>query len=147
MAAMYGLLWVVGWAIRPSTYSLATLAPHAGEIELITSRRSGEALPETFNDHMAEALSLLQTATRSTLGLFPRYDKDSVLTTLGHLQQAQTLAHNPDQQAEATFYLAKAHLMLEQASEARQALGRVAQVGTSSYTKPAQALLQKLEQP
>lgn len=145
VVALYGVLWGVSRGITPETYALATLDPHASDLAVLTApMRDATTSPDADPTvALSEGLQALEAAPTSTLGLFPSYDAQRVAEALEHLTRAYEASTDPVLQATAAFFIAKAHLMQGDASQAQTHLQDVAQRNTV-YTDEAQALLAQL---
>ena len=162
MLVLYGALWMLGRAMQPETVPLAQL----GEYREFESQFASQAIEAkdarggaSFWAQAAEGASHLSNARRTTLGLFPHYDRTTVEQGVEHLQAAfaaselpPTSEASPDMQAERqpqrarmALLIAKGHLMLEDPDAARTWLGRVQQLGGSALTEEATTLLERID--
>lgn len=140
-AVLYGTLWLGGRLLLPQTYALASVDDYK-EVLRVEVRGASSAATREFS---AGAASLL-AAPRHWLGLFAHYDPARVDTAMAHFHRAFGAANGPFQRAEIAFFLAKAHLMKDDAGHAKPWLEQTLAQNVAEYRDEAKALLEKLEE-
>ena len=145
LLVLYGGLLLAGRSTRPPTYALAALSDHHRQAlsEAIRSHINPEN-PEQPSDFVRGTEALL-AAPQSELMPFARYDKEQVERAITHLKRSFDAAEDPFLRAQIAFFLAKAHLMREDVTAAREALNQVLDQNTALYREEVQALLQRLD--
>lgn len=160
---LYGALWMMGRAMQPETASLVQFgefqdfkSQFASRASEVKSARDEEV---SFWAQAAEGTSYLRNARRTTLGLFPYYDQETVERGIEHLQAAFTAsevqpkhAAAPDmqkerqlQRARIALLIAKGYLMLEEIGPALEWLERTQQLGEGAPVKEATKLLEQID--
>lgn len=142
LIGLYGALWLTSRATRPSIYALASVSLYE---DVIQGPVRGAA-PDRQSAFRQGAEALF-AAHRSTLGFFPRYDREQVEQAIALLRQAYEEADDDFQRAERAFFLAKAHLMREDVSGARYWLEQVREQEVVDYQEAADDLLRRLDAP
>ena len=137
LLAVYGGLWGLGQSMIPDTYPLASLE---GFEHTLSQTRGNEAEAPPFD----LGLEALNTAHQNTLGLFPHYDAEHVAQGLTHLQEAYSAATDGFQRAETAFFLAKGHLMKDDAVGAHRWLTLCLDQNVADYRDEATALLEHI---
>ena len=140
LVLLYGVLWTVGRLSVPDTYTLAAVTDYKNALR--TSARSADV--EAASDFSTGAVALL-AAPRTTLGLFPHYDRAQTERARTHLRRAFNQTSDPFQRAEIAFFLAKAALMQDDRPAARTWLEQVRIQNVADYRDEAAALLQQLD--
>ena len=141
--------------------SLATLTPYQQERLSTIIRRSQTATPDHADEinklqaHLERGVDHFQKAPRKTLGLFQRYDQESVDAALEELyaayelsqQLAQTrnLPEEADDPASIAFLIARTHLMNNDASGAMNWFYIVLESEDDSLKTEAENLLWQLD--
>ena len=145
----YGVLFGVSETTQSPLMALSEMKVDSDVIRSYSLRTRGDntGLEEQSPDALyLEALPLLQSARHTTLGLFPRYDSES-------LTEAESLLQNVARRTEtgsflwgeSLFYLGKVHLAQEDVNAARDALHLVAQSDTRRSDE-AYTILVRLEE-
>jgi hypothetical protein len=136
---LYGVLWIGGYAVLPETYQWGSIAGHE-ELLGNEARNIGLDTESSF----ARAADNLLAAQQTTLGLFPHYDHVLVLGAVQYLDAAYRLTSDPFQRAEIAFFQAKAFLMLDDVSNAKEWLERVRAQRVPDYRADSELLLRAL---
>ncbi len=136
---LYVTLWLGGRALLPQTYHWASLAGYEALLDQ-QSRSTKTAAQSAFS----EAATELLTAHKSTLGLFPHYDRTQVNYAMQHLEEAYDASSDPFQRAEIAFFRAKTALMIDDVSSALTWLEQVELQQVADYRTETQRLLQQL---
>jgi len=157
LAVAYGALFAASRAAQSPTDRLAAVEISKSMLESYQIRTRGatpapapaESLAAdslTADKLYVRALRQLQTAQRSTLGLFPRYDQQA-LTEAKRLLTRVVERVEPGSflQLEALFYLGKVHLAHGEIEPARDAFKTVVQQ-SGRRSEQAYAILQELQQ-
>ena len=135
---LYGTLWLAGRLGLPETYTLASVDAYE-DILRVESR--GE---RTGVNEFTAGVSALLSSPRGWLGLFPHYNQTKVDEAIGHFHRAFQAAEDPFHKAEIAFFLAKAFLMKEDVSNAKDWLEQVLAQNVADYRDDATHLLKKL---
>lgn len=150
VGVLYGGLFAVSTATQSSLERLAVVDGSDDVIENYTStqtRSAGTDLTTSSVDSLyVEALSSLQAARSTTLGLFPRYDHASLTRSKQLLGRVLKGAEAGSFLAlESHFYLGKIALAQGNAERARRHFATVVD-GGGRKTKEAQRILRALEE-
>jgi tetratricopeptide (TPR) repeat protein len=138
---LYGMLWAVGRLALPATHTLASVSAYQDVLRETTRGNSTGA-----RSRFAQGGEALLAAHRSTFGVFPHYDDAYVQEALTHLHRAFERTHDPFQQAEITFFLAKAYLMQGDVATARFWLEQTLAQNVADYREDATTLLRHLNE-
>ena len=151
LAAFYGVLFTASKLSQSEVEALSFVAMSEMELEGYSVRtRSASPSPEeeapSTDVLYQRALSALQSAQTSTLGLFPRFDEQELSRAESLLQQVvEQEEENSFLQLEAYFFLGKAHLAQGKVDSARADFKRVV-IGEGRRTQDASAILERLQQ-
>lgn len=121
LVLLYGGLFAVDQAGRPQHVRLADLEAVENEFAGLRLRGADGAM-DPAADRYAAALETLQEARSSTLGLFPRYDREGLAETIRLLEQTADLGGpNSALGLEAWFLIGKILLYEDDIEPARDA--------------------------
>lgn len=157
LAVAYGALFAASRAAQSPTDRLAAVEISESMLESYQIRtRSATPAPAPAESLAADSLTAdklyvralrqLQTAQRSTLGLFPRYDQQALTEAKRLLTRViERVEPGSFLQLEALFYLGKVHLAHGEIAPARDAFKTVVQQ-SGRRSEQAYAILQELQQ-
>jgi hypothetical protein len=149
LTGVYGGLYGLSLTTQSTLNRLAALDISDQVVDNYANARMRSATPEAsspVDEEYVEALSLLEDARVSTLGLFPRYDPDRLAQAEQHLETVLERAA-PDSflALEAHFYLGKIALAQEDIDAARSHFKTVVQ-REGRQTQEAHEILKTLQQ-
>ncbi len=140
LIALYATLWLFGRLTLSENYSLASVTDYR---EVLRGESRGRH--STAIDEFSAGAAALLAASRDWLGLFPHYDRARVDAAIQHFHRAFQMAEDPFLKAEIAFFLAKAHLMKDEASNAKHWLKQALAQNVADYREEAKLLLEKLQ--
>lgn len=120
----YGVLFAASEASQSTHAQLASVDVSNQVVDNYTSTATRSAVPSTDTPEVdqayVDALTAIEEARTSTLGLFPRYDAEKLTQAEQHLTSVIDRAEAGSFLAlEARFYLGKVYLAQERVDEAR----------------------------
>ena len=149
LVALYGGLYGISLTTQSTLDRLAAMEVSDQVVDNYASARMRSAAPEassSADERYLEALSILETARISTLGLFPRYNADRLDQAQQRLGQVLEEAEpNSFLALEAHFYLGKIALAQENVDAARTHFKTVVQ-REGRQTQEAYEILKTLQQ-
>ena len=147
LLVLYGAVWAVGQGRWSEVQALAAVEPYAQDLQPALRSASADRqtrAPDAASASFARGARALRGAKTSTLGLFPRYDADSVRAAVDHLSRAYEQAEDPFARARSAFFLGKAHLMAEDVAAARRWFEAVLTERVALYREDARTHLRAL---
>lgn len=149
LVGLYGALYGVSLTTQSTLDRLAAMEVSDQVVDNYANARMRSASPEassSVDDRYVEALSILENARVSTLGLFPRYDPDRLAQAEQRLGQVLERAESGSFLAlEAHFYLGKIALAQGEVDTARTHFKTVVQ-REGRQTQEAYEILKTLQQ-
>ncbi|MCS3685377.1 tetratricopeptide repeat protein [Salinibacter ruber] len=149
LVALYGALYGISLTTQSTLDRLAAMEVSDQVVDNYASARMRSAAPEASSaadERYLEALSILEKARISTLGLFPRYDTDRLDRAQKRLGAVLEKAEpNSFLALEAHFYLGKIALAQENVDAARTHFKTVVQ-REGRQTQEAYEILKTLQQ-
>lgn len=149
LVAVYGTLYGVSLATQSTLDRLAVMEVSDQVVDSYASAQMRSTTPETtssVDEQYLEALSILEEARVSTLGLFPRYDTERLAQAEQHLGQVLEKEEPGSFLAlEAHFYLGKIALAQGDVDAARSHFKTVVQ-REGRQTQEAHEILKTLQQ-
>lgn len=141
---LYAMLFALGRLTQPTLVKLGALSRSEASLpERLPTFRNGASAPASASD-LERGLSLLRTARRAPLGLFPRYDTERLQEAARLLCRLAARGETAYLRTEAAYFLGKTYLLLQAPEPARQALRQVIAEGGRHHAE-ARALLDRLD--
>ena len=151
LLGVFGAYLALALVSRMSQSSLDRLSTITVDEQMLNNYRRPAGGSRAASDTLSagalymQTLSTLRRARTSTLGLFPRYNPDSLRQGKRDLKQVLRRAESGSFVAqEARFYLGKVHLAQRNLSAARSSFERVVQEG-GRHAEAARRLLKALD--